>query len=345
MKRQAIIRDLFEPAGPRVDSRGGRSAAGEDAPLGDARITARAVLTASCARPLGRAVRAALDRGARSLRLDLLGVRAADAVALAALLQSARLAEQRNVPCSIAVGPELYRAIVDARLVDELGVRPSPPDGGAADGMDDAGAAGMLVQPDHPVLAQHGRVQLRQAGPEDIPLFKQWAAYPFLELMVGSELLYHCRHLPEDDGLLMAAIVHDPRGLTLVAETVPAGPPVGFVRLYAIDLVSGFGFLESVVAETAALRKGVGIQASRLLLAYAQDVMNIRRVETKAYAYNVLSINALRRNGFHQEGVLRQARFHEDKAWDILVFAMVERELERARRQTSFPDFGLWAEP
>jgi RimJ/RimL family protein N-acetyltransferase len=37
------------------------------------------------------------------------------------------------------------------------------------------------------------------------------------------------------------------------------------------------------------------------------DVLGLRRLEAKVYEYNVLSMNSLARNGFRQEGVLRQA--------------------------------------
>jgi RimJ/RimL family protein N-acetyltransferase len=93
-----------------------------------------------------------------------------------------------------------------------------------------------------------------------------------------------------------------------------------------------------------ALRRGIGIEASRLLIAWAMDALGIRRVEAKVYAYNVLSINALRRNGFQQEGVLREARLYEQQAWDILVFSILEREMRRERAGERFPSFGFFSE-
>ena len=112
------------------------------------------------------------------------------------------------------------------------------------------------------------------------------------------------------------------------------------MRLYDVDLVSRFAFLETVISEPRALRRGLGIAASRLLIAYAMDVLHVRRVEAKVYAYNVLSINALRRNGFRQEGVLREARVYENQAWDVLVYSILEPAMTTEREADGFPPPG-----
>jgi RimJ/RimL family protein N-acetyltransferase len=63
------------------------------------------------------------------------------------------------------------------------------------------------------------------------------------------------------------------------------------------------------------------------------DVLGLRRVEAKVYEYNRLSVNALRRNGFQQEGVLRQAGFDGVRTWDVLVFGVLRDEIDAQRRR------------
>src|SRR5256712_13312596 len=72
------------------------------------------------------------------------------------------------------------------------------------------------------------------------------------------------------------------------------------------------------------------------------DALEIRRIETKVYAYNVLSINSLRRNGFQQEGVLRQAKTYGGERWDMIIFSILEDEMRAQRAQESFPYIGFW---
>jgi RimJ/RimL family protein N-acetyltransferase len=159
---------------------------------------------------------------------------------------------------------------------------------------------------------------------------------------VGSELLYRCRHLGPYHADFLSLLLNDPASLTLLVQPAE-GPdaPVGFVRLYGIHLLEQFAFLETAVSPEWT-RKGWGIEASRVFLAFALDVFGLRRVEAKVYGYNRLSVNALRRNGFRQEGVLRQACVHDGSAFDILVFAILHDEMVEQRRRDGFPPMGLW---
>ena len=121
--------------------------------------------------------------------------------------------------------------------------------------------------------------------------------------MVGSDLLYRCRHLGPGHPEVAGLILDNPSSLTVLVEPLGTrGEPVGFVRLYGIRLTSAIAFLETAVA-----RRGWGVEASRLLVAYAMDALGLHRIEAKVYRYNTPSINALTRNSFQQEGVLRDA--------------------------------------
>lgn len=308
---------------------------------GPCRVALGSQLTVAEAPLISHAVGDALSRPARSLMLDLRSVAAVDAVGLAALLACQRHSDATGVECCITPSAELERQLIEAKLVEQFAmVECELGEDGASAAPTSTGGA-----PRRAVVAQTSRIALRQPGIEDVPLFREWAYDPLVDQMVGSDLLYRCRHLATGDPALFAAIVHDPRALTMLVELQPDHDrPVGFVRLYDIDLVSGFGFLETVVAERRSARRGLGIEASRLLLAYCQDVMGIRRVEAKVYAYNLLSINGLRRNGFQQEGILREAHVYDNQAWDIFVFSILEQEMARERARDERQSFRLFPE-
>jgi RimJ/RimL family protein N-acetyltransferase len=69
---------------------------------------------------------------------------------------------------------------------------------------------------------------------------------------------------------------------------------------------------------------------------YGADVLGLRRIEAKAYEYNPLSINTLKRNGFTHEGTLRKASWRDGRYWDILVFGLLREELEEQRRMDRY---------
>jgi RimJ/RimL family protein N-acetyltransferase len=114
------------------------------------------------------------------------------------------------------------------------------------------------------------------------------------------------------------------------------------VRLHGIHLIERFAFIETALGDASSLRKGWGVEASRLALAYAMDTLEVHRVEAKVYAYNLLSINALRRNGFELEGVLREARTYDGRRWDVLVFSILNAEMQAQRARDGFSPMSLW---
>lgn len=306
-----------------------------------AEVVVHGPLTAAMASSLCRTVRAHLETGIRQLFLNLEDVKATDVVGLASLLQSARRAALVGVHLSVLPSPVISRALLQGQLLDEL---PLASGAGSEAALSTTALDADRLDATTPFLARTVRVGLRQPAWEELALFEQWADNPLLDQMVGSELLYRCRHLGPYHPDFVSLVLNDPTSLTLLVQPVaPHTPPVGFVRLYNIRLAEQFAFLETAVADLRAHRKGWGIEGSRLLLGYAMDALGIRRVEAKVYAYNVLSINSLKRNGFQQEGVLRQAKAYDGQSWDIFIFSILEEEMLEQRKQEEFPYMGFWS--
>jgi RimJ/RimL family protein N-acetyltransferase/ABC-type transporter Mla MlaB component len=272
-----------------------------------------------------------------TLTLNLEDVRAVDVVGLAALLQAVRRAEARG--CRVLVQPSaaVHRALLNSGLLDDV-----PLDLPALSVPALMGTTGERADAP-PFVATARRIGLRQPRWEDLGLFERWAADATLDEMVGSHLLYLCRHLGPYHPDAVAHVMYDPMALTLLIQPRDSeAAPVGFVRLYGINLAERFAFLETAVADHRSARAGWGVEASRLLLAYAMDALELTRIEAKVYGYNVLSANALRRNGFREEGVLRQTRHWDGRRWDILVFGILEDELRAQRARESYPYMGFW---
>jgi len=108
---------------------------------------------------------------------------------------------------------------------------------------------------------------------------------------------------------------------------------VGVVRLFNIHLQEGYCFLETIITDPRAMKRGFGVEAGKLISYYGVDVLGLRRIEAKVYEYNVLSMNSLRRNGFRQEGVLRQAGFDGERYWDLVIFGILKEEIEAQRKK------------
>lgn len=184
------------------------------------------------------------------------------------------------------------------------------------------------------IISRGTRVYLRTLSPEDLDHLDDWVDDPFIERMVGSELLHTFKHVYDRSRDFYEAVLTDPTQVVLMIESVePQTRPVGLVRLFNIHLLEGYAFLETIVADRQSMRHGYGVEAGKLISYYGVDVLGLRRLEAKVYAYNVLSRNALRRNGFQQEGVLRQAGFDGERYWDVLVFGILREEIDAQRKK------------
>ena len=213
--------------------------------------------------------------------------------------------------------------------------RPARPSShGAGDaGPPQGGPGGQPPSPRGVIIARGLRVHLRTLLPRDLAQFSRWVDNPYLSRMVGSEFLDTFKHVYDESPAFYDAILTDPTQVVFMIEAREGRPaPVGLVRLFNIHLREGYAFLETIIAERRDMRWGFGVEAGRLIAYYGVDVLGLRRIEAKVYEYNRLSVNALRRNGFQQEGVLRQAGFDGERSWDVLVFGVLRDEIVAQRR-------------
>jgi RimJ/RimL family protein N-acetyltransferase len=193
-----------------------------------------------------------------------------------------------------------------------------------------------------PVIPSNGaHVRLVPPAWDDMRLLADWAKDDRLADSVGSDMLQLGRYFGFGDPQFVGAVLETPTSLLFLIVPLTLATPVGFVRLYNINLAQRFGFLETVVATPPGRRPAWGIEASQLLSRYAVDVLGLHRIETKVYADNVLSTNALRRHGFTLEGQLREAHARAGHRGDILVFGILEPEI-RAALPADIPATSVW---
>jgi ribosomal-protein-alanine N-acetyltransferase len=190
-------------------------------------------------------------------------------------------------------------------------------------------------EPDRRAIVSRGtRVYLRTLTPEDLNHLSEWAEDPFIGRMVGSDFLNTYKHVYDKDPSFYEAVLTDTTQVVLMIEGNQGWrKPLGLARLFNIHLLEGYAFLEVVLTDPKALRRGFGVEAGKLISYYGVDVLGLRRIEAKVFEYNSLSANSLRRNGFQQEGVLRKAAYQDGRYWDVLVFGILKDAIEEQRRK------------
>ena len=184
------------------------------------------------------------------------------------------------------------------------------------------------------IVSRGTRVYLRTLQPEDLDHLSGWAEDPDIDRMVGSEFLNAYRTVYDKDPSFYDAILLDTTQVVLIVEANRGwDKPIGLARLFNIHLLEGYCFLEVMLTDSKAIRRGFGVEAGKLISYYGVDVLGLHRIEAKVYEYNRLSANSLRRNGFLQEGLLRKAGYQDGRYWDVLVFGILKDEIDEQRRK------------
>ena len=97
---------------------------------------------------------------------------------------------------------------------------------------------------------------------------------------------------------------------------------VGLYKIHAVHRSAEF----AIVLDRSAWGKGIGVTASRAMVAYGFDELNLQRIELQVLADNERAIAVYRKIGFREEGRLRRAAFKCARFHDVIVMAVLSDE-------------------
>jgi RimJ/RimL family protein N-acetyltransferase len=86
-----------------------------------------------------------------------------------------------------------------------------------------------------------------------------------------------------------------------------------------------------VLGDKASWGRGYGTEATRLMVRYAFDTLNLNRVWLHVYEYNPRGLRVYEKIGFRTEGRLRQATYRDGRYWDVIAMGLLRAEWEAAR--------------
>ncbi len=108
-------------------------------------------------------------------------------------------------------------------------------------------------------------------------------------------------------------------GAALCVETVE-GELVGHVALWGAEGRNRCATFAIVIGPEHQSR-GLGTEATRLMMSYGFDELGLHRIELQVNADNPRGVAAYRRAGFEHEGVLRSKLFYAGQFHDQVVMA------------------------
>jgi UDP-4-amino-4,6-dideoxy-N-acetyl-beta-L-altrosamine N-acetyltransferase len=170
----------------------------------------------------------------------------------------------------------------------------------------------------------HGTItRLRRIERDDIPTFVRWFSDPevreFLLLnrpiSMAEEEKWFEQQLRSQDSEVFAIETND-------------GTHIGNIGLHDINWVHRSAELGIVIGRKECWGKGYGSDATRTLLRFAFDEMNLHRVQLTVYEDNARAIRAYEKCGFQCEGRLRDAVYRKGRYYDMLLMSVLDDELQ-----------------
>ena len=107
---------------------------------------------------------------------------------------------------------------------------------------------------------------------------------------------------------------------------------IGFVNLKEIKRVSKSAEVGAWLSEDY-WGKGYGSEATKLILNYAFNTLNLHSVHATTFGFNKRSIKALEKTGFKKQGVFREARFIKGKYVDVIYLDLLKKEWEEENKK------------
>lgn len=102
--------------------------------------------------------------------------------------------------------------------------------------------------------------------------------------------------------------------------------PVGSVYLRDIDYNNKKAEFGIFIGEEFARGKGYGAQATRLILKYAFETMDLNKVFLRVFADNKRAINCYLNAGFKEDGLFRDDVCIDGKFYDVMFMSILNSE-------------------
>ncbi|WP_337659842.1 GNAT family N-acetyltransferase [Anderseniella sp. Alg231-50] len=143
--------------------------------------------------------------------------------------------------------------------------------------------------------------------PESMRLTGTQSAFTF------EQVKRHCEHVEHADDRLDYAIE-------------VASQPVGEVVLNCVDDINRSASFRIAIWYNDHRNRGIGTEATRLLVRHGFDVVGLNRIELEVYSFNPRARRVYENAGFRLEGTRRQALLWDGEFVDAHTMAMLRED-------------------
>jgi RimJ/RimL family protein N-acetyltransferase len=124
----------------------------------------------------------------------------------------------------------------------------------------------------------------------------------------------------------------DPEGFFFAIKLKELDRVIGFMGLFNLEWSHGDGLVAIAIGEREHWGKGYGTEAMQIMLRYAFNELNLRRVTLIVFDYNKRAQRSYEKAGFVVEGRMRSMMQREGQRWDMLCMGVLKEEWGCSRR-------------
>ncbi len=104
------------------------------------------------------------------------------------------------------------------------------------------------------------------------------------------------------------------------------GKLVGLASLSNINWISRNCYFSIAIYDPAYWNKGIGTEATKLIVSYAFEFLNMHKILLEVYEYNERAIHVYEKIGFKVEGRLRKNHYYNGRYHDTIVMGILAEE-------------------
>lgn len=100
-----------------------------------------------------------------------------------------------------------------------------------------------------------------------------------------------------------------------------------------IDWKNRIGAFGIVIGETTYQSKGLGTEATRMMVNYGFTTLNLHRIELDVFEFNTRAIKTYKKVGFVEEGRKRKSHYENGKYYDRILMSILKEEWNDSARK------------
>jgi len=171
------------------------------------------------------------------------------------------------------------------------------------------------------------KVLLRPLKKSDCAFFVKWMNDP--EITQYLTLYLPLTELEEEKWFENLATGRKGIDVVFAIEDIKSKKLIGNCGLHKIDPKNHDAILGIAIGDKKYHGRGYGTEAATLLVDYGFNQLNLHRIGSSVYDFNLRSLNLHKLLGFRQEGRLRKKHFKNGKFHDEIFLGLLKEEWKK----------------